>query len=67
MLDSMPKTSLRVGLVVAPLMISLIGRYRFGWVSGIPNRMPILSNLGIMGWVGRLGGTRGALSSPARR
>ncbi len=39
-------------LVITPLMILLVGRVRRGLLAMVPNLMPVVLTLGLMGWVG---------------
>ncbi|MCS5635752.1 MAG: MMPL family transporter, partial [Myxococcota bacterium] len=49
---SMTRSYVLAVLIITPLMILLIGSLRMGLVSMIPNLVPILITLGIMGWAG---------------
>jgi predicted RND superfamily exporter protein len=50
MMLTMTRSYLIAFAVIAPLMIVLIGNFKLGLVSMIPNLMPIVIVLGIMGW-----------------
>lgn len=39
-------------LIVTPLMILFLGSFRAGLISLVPNLLPILLTLGLMGWLG---------------
>ena len=49
---SMTRSYILAVLIITPLMILLIGSLRMGLVSMIPNLVPIIITLGIMGWTG---------------
>jgi hypothetical protein len=49
---SMTKSYILALAIITPLMIVLIGSFRIGLVSMIPNLTPIIITLGIMGWAG---------------
>jgi predicted RND superfamily exporter protein len=49
---SMAQSYVLALLIVSPLMILLIGTFRGGLISMIPNLTPIVLTLGMMGWVG---------------
>ncbi len=49
---SMAKTYALALLIITPMMIVLIGRLGMGLISMIPNVVPIVFTLGIMGWAG---------------
>ncbi|MDH5751784.1 MAG: efflux RND transporter permease subunit, partial [Deltaproteobacteria bacterium] len=49
---SMSQSYLIAFVVITILMILLIGRFRLGLFSMIPNLLPILITLGMMGWLG---------------
>lgn len=51
MLTSMAKSYAFALIVITPLMILLIGNVRIGLVSMIPNLLPVIMTLGIMGWL----------------
>jgi predicted RND superfamily exporter protein len=51
MMLTMTRSYLIAFAVIAPLMIVLIGSFKLGLVSMIPNLMPIVIVLGIMGWL----------------
>ncbi len=51
-ISSMTRSYILAVLIITPLMILLIGSLRMGLVSMIPNLVPILITLGIMGWTG---------------
>jgi hydrophobe/amphiphile efflux-3 (HAE3) family protein len=48
---SMTKSYIYALIVITILMILLIGRLRIGLLSMVPNLAPIITTLGIMGWV----------------
>jgi len=48
---SMAKSYIYALIVITTLMILLIGRLRIGLLSMIPNLAPIITTLGIMGWL----------------
>jgi hydrophobe/amphiphile efflux-3 (HAE3) family protein len=48
---SMAKSYLYALIVITILMIFLIGRLRIGLLSMVPNLAPIITTLGIMGWL----------------
>jgi predicted RND superfamily exporter protein len=54
--DSMIKSMMRsyafALIVITPLMMLLLGSFRRGLVSMIPNLMPVVAVLGVMGWLG---------------
>ena len=50
MLDSMARSYAIAILVIAPLMVALIGSWRRGLLSMIPNLTPVILMLGFMGW-----------------
>ncbi len=52
MISSMAKSYAIALIVITPLMILLIGNLRIGLVSMIPNIIPVLMTLGMMGWMG---------------
>ena len=39
-------------VIITPLMMLLLGSLRRGFVSMIPNLMPVVAVLGVMGWLG---------------
>jgi len=49
---SMAQSYVLAFVVIACLMVVLIGNLRLGLVSMIPNLLPILMALGLMGWLG---------------
>ena len=49
---SMARSYVLAVLIITPLMVLLIGSLRMGLVSMVPNLVPILITLGIMGWTG---------------
>jgi hypothetical protein len=51
MISSMAKSYAFALVVITPLMILLIGNLRVGLISMIPNLLPVLMTLGIMGWL----------------
>ncbi len=51
MITSMAKSYMFALIVITPLMILLIGNVRIGLVSMIPNLLPVVMTLGIMGWL----------------
>lgn len=52
MMVTMTRSYLIAFAVIAPLMIVLIGSFKIGLVSMIPNLTPVVIVLGIMGWLG---------------
>jgi predicted RND superfamily exporter protein len=52
MIRSMMRSYAFALLVITPLMMLLLGSFRRGLVSMIPNLMPVVAVLGIMGWLG---------------
>jgi predicted RND superfamily exporter protein len=52
MMITMARSYMIAFAVITPLMILLIGHLRLGLLSMIPNLVPILLVLGIMGWIG---------------
>ena len=50
-LDSMIRSYFTALLVITPLMIFLIGSLRMGLLAMIPNLLPVLLLLGVMGWL----------------
>ena len=52
MMVTMTRSYLIAFAVIVPLMIVLIGNFKIGLVSMIPNLAPIVIVLGIMGWLG---------------
>ncbi len=52
LIRSMTKSYILALLIITPLMMLLIGSFRIGLVSMIPNLSPIIITLGIMGWTG---------------
>ncbi len=50
-LDSMISSYFTALLVITPLMIFLIGNIRLGLLAMIPNLLPVLLLLGVMGWL----------------
>jgi predicted RND superfamily exporter protein len=52
MMVTMTRSYLIAFAVIAPLMIVLIGSFKIGLVSMIPNLTPIVIVLGVMGWLG---------------
>jgi predicted RND superfamily exporter protein len=50
-LDSMIRSYFTAILVITPLMIFLIGSLRLGLLAMIPNLLPVLLLLGVMGWL----------------
>jgi len=55
--DSMIRSMLRsyafALIVITPLMMVLLGSFRRGLVSMVPNLIPVVSVLGVMGWLGK--------------
>lgn len=51
-ITSMVRSYLIAFLVISAAMVLLIGHFRLGAISMIPNLLPILLTLGYMGWVG---------------
>ncbi len=52
MMNSTMQSYTIAAIVITLLMLVLIGRFRLGFLSMIPNLTPIIVTLGIMGWVG---------------
>jgi predicted RND superfamily exporter protein len=52
LLTSMTRSYVFALLVITPLMILLLGSLRLGLISMIPNLIPIVFTLGMMGWLG---------------
>ena len=52
MIRSMMRSYAFALIVITPLMMLLLGSLRRGLVSMIPNLMPVVAVLGIMGWLG---------------
>jgi predicted RND superfamily exporter protein len=52
MIRSMMRSYAFALIVITPLMMLLLGSLRRGLVSMVPNLMPVLAVLGIMGWLG---------------
>jgi hypothetical protein len=50
LMDSLAKTYVLAFLIITPLMMLIIGSFRVGLISMIPNLTPIIIILGIMGW-----------------
>lgn len=50
--DSMIRSYIFAFAAVAPLMMILLGSFRLGAISMIPNIIPIVAALGLMGWTG---------------
>ena len=50
--QSLSRSYILALLLITPLMMLLIGSLRRGLVSMVPNLLPILLTLGMMGWVG---------------
>jgi predicted RND superfamily exporter protein len=50
MIHSMGKSYMIAFAIITPLMILLVGNFRLGIVSMIPNLVPVIAVLGIMGW-----------------
>ena len=46
------KTYILAFMIITPMMMLLLGSFRFGLVSMIPNLAPLVLTLGIMGWAG---------------
>jgi hypothetical protein len=51
LLTSMTRSYVFALLVITPLMMLLLGSFRLGLISMIPNLIPILFTLGMMGWL----------------
>jgi len=51
-INSMTRSYLLALVIITPLMMLLIGSWRTGLVSMLPNLAPIIITLGIMGWTG---------------
>ena len=51
-IHSMARSYVLALLVIVPMMVLLIGNLRLGLLSMLPNLMPILMALGVMGWMG---------------
>jgi predicted RND superfamily exporter protein len=52
MILSMTKSYTLALLIVTPLMVLLLGSLRGGLIAMIPNLIPIVLTLGLMGWLG---------------
>jgi len=52
LIRSMTNSYILALLIITPLMMLLIGSFRIGLVSMLPNLSPIIITLGIMGWTG---------------
>ncbi len=52
MIHSMTKSYIIAFIVITLLMVIIMGDIRIGLVSMIPNLLPIIMTLGLMGWVG---------------
>ncbi len=52
MISSMARSYLIAFSAITPLMILLIGNLRLGLISMVPNLLPVLVVLGVMGWLG---------------
>ena len=52
LIRSMTNSYILALLIITPLMMLLIGSFRIGLVSMLPNLSPIIVTLGIMGWTG---------------
>ena len=52
MIRSMMRSYAFALIVITPLMMLLLGSFRRGLVSMIPNLMPVVAVLGVMGWLG---------------
>ncbi|MCG8336114.1 MAG: MMPL family transporter [Proteobacteria bacterium] len=52
MMNSTMQSYTIAAIVITLLMLVLIGRFRLGLLSMIPNLTPIIVTLGIMGWIG---------------
>jgi predicted RND superfamily exporter protein len=50
MIHSMGKSYMIAFAIITPLMILLVGNLRLGIISMIPNLVPVVAVLGIMGW-----------------
>ncbi len=50
MIHSMGKSYMIAFAIITPLMILLVGDFRLGLISMIPNLLPVVAVLGIMGW-----------------
>ncbi len=50
MIQSMGKSYMIAFAIITPLMILLVGNLRLGLISMIPNLVPVIAVLGIMGW-----------------
>ena len=51
-MTSMVKSYTIAGVIITILMILMLGSFRIGVLSMIPNLAPIIITLGVMGWVG---------------
>jgi len=51
-IHTMARSYILAGLVITLMMILLIGSLRVGLISMIPNLLPIILTLGVMGWLG---------------
>jgi predicted RND superfamily exporter protein len=51
-IHSMARSYVLAFAAVAPLMMLLLGSFRLGLLSMIPNLLPIIAALGLMGWFG---------------
>lgn len=49
---SMAKSYVIAGFVITLMMILLIGNFRIGLISMLPNLLPIVLTVGVMGWLG---------------
>jgi len=49
-IESMMRSYIFALLVITPLMMLLLGSLRRGLVSMVPNLLPVLATLGVMGW-----------------
>jgi hypothetical protein len=52
LIESMMRSYAFALLIITPLMMLLLGSLRRGLVSMIPNLMPVVAVLGVMGWLG---------------
>ena len=52
MIRSMMRSYAFALIVITPLMMLLLGSFRRGLVSMVPNLMPVVAVLGVMGWLG---------------
>ena len=49
-IDSMMRSYAFALIVITPMMMLLLGSFRRGVVSMVPNLLPVLATLGVMGW-----------------